>query len=290
MPCFGAGKAGEKHDFFGVNWYDYGARFYDPQIARWHSPDALAELAPSLTPYRYGFNNPILFIDPDGLWERRANGWFTDDPEDIQRFFDMLSAESALSNNTTFSQINSFVSDEADGSLGRLSDGSTLLSGFTMNKDRSNTQWSLNTQEFSKSWMQVQETIDPSLEGQRWELGMETTIIQRGNTFVVNSSDNYYTNLRNPNLRRQFDKQYFKDTHWALRDRRFTYPLRNESSIHGFMAGFAVLNIPSYPLFVLPTPGNLNTVIEHARKTKASFEARFDDKLQFYYRQYGIIK
>jgi len=54
-----------------LNWYDYGAWFYDPQIARLHSVDLLAEWDYNWPPYRYGFNNPFSFIDPDGMFDTR---------------------------------------------------------------------------------------------------------------------------------------------------------------------------------------------------------------------------
>lgn len=56
----------ELQDDFGLNWYDYGARFYDPALGRFHSIDNKAEKYNSTNPYAYALNNPLKYIDPDG--------------------------------------------------------------------------------------------------------------------------------------------------------------------------------------------------------------------------------
>jgi RHS repeat-associated protein len=57
----------ELQDELSLNMYDYGARGYDPAIGRFSSIDPLAELSRRWTPYNYAYNNPMYFVDPDGM-------------------------------------------------------------------------------------------------------------------------------------------------------------------------------------------------------------------------------
>ena len=75
------GKELQDGNFSGntLDWYDFGARNYNPDLGRWMNLDPLSEVYYESSPYIYTLNNPILFIDPDGKRVDTSFIYATDD-------------------------------------------------------------------------------------------------------------------------------------------------------------------------------------------------------------------
>lgn len=72
-----------------MGWYDYGARFYEPALARWMAVDPLAEKYAPWSPYNYVLGNPVRLIDPDGR----------DPVSSLQEMWDNTTSSSTWTNN-----------------------------------------------------------------------------------------------------------------------------------------------------------------------------------------------
>ncbi|MEN2436749.1 RHS repeat-associated core domain-containing protein, partial [Weeksellaceae bacterium A-14] len=88
--------------------YDYGARFYMPDIGRWGVQDQLSEKFFSNSNYNYVGNNPILIFDPDGRdWYYTNDGHYEfnkgltkDNAEQFFKDNNIEGAKYAFENNT----------------------------------------------------------------------------------------------------------------------------------------------------------------------------------------------
>ena len=66
---------------YGLDWYDHGARMYDAAGLFWDRKDPLFSKYYSLSPYLYCGNNPVLYLDIDGLDWYQENGLYLYSPD-----------------------------------------------------------------------------------------------------------------------------------------------------------------------------------------------------------------
>lgn len=86
-----SGKESQSFLYANIPLLDFGARMYNPTIARWTTSDPMSEKYYGISPYVYCLGNPISIIDPNGMdiWtmDEKGNVVWTRESDDHRLYY-----------------------------------------------------------------------------------------------------------------------------------------------------------------------------------------------------------
>ncbi|MDR2651321.1 MAG: hypothetical protein LBC68_03270, partial [Prevotellaceae bacterium] len=242
-----------------LGWLDFSARMLsnDTDPPRWTTQDPLAEKYYSISQYAYCGNNPLRYIDPDGMYYYDWNDkiYRTDAGAEV-------SWDEIVQNNYIEPQkienISSFKS----------------IVGFIKQ---------------SSLWTVMEKTLIYDIdtkkiaEGITWIEGMPTKIVKGGKLLVVSTKTGKYVDIMDSSLKREFDKTYEQQSTSPLQKGRFYWsPVSDDRDFQLLCAAFTSNANPiSIPLYGI------------AKDVSSAYEIytnRLIEKRIIYYQKYNIIK